>query len=305
MDFAHRLKPAHLNLLMKIAESGQLQRAAQMSAMSQPAASRILADVEDRAGGPLFERHPKGMVPTPLGDICIRHAKIILEEYGALDEDARRITAGEAGRVRVGAVTGPAVGLLMPAVRGVKASAPDIEVTIEVGPSVELMRGLVEGRFDFVIDRIPPEYDSREFRLQPARSEVVTLLVRPEHPLAGREEVSLADLLDHEWVVQEIGSPIRQAVEAAFHRQELDTPARVTNSSSLVVALSLLAATDTIAPQSEEVAQMLTGRSLGANIVSLNLADPIMVSPCFIIQNRFRQLPRAADLVLNAVFETL
>ena len=305
MDFANYLKPAHLNLLMKIAESGQLQRAAQMVAMSQPAASRVLADIEDRAGGALFERHPKGMVPTALGDICIRHAKIILEEYGALGEDARRITAGQFGRVRVGAVTGPAVGLLMPAVRAVKAEAPDIEMTIEVGPSTELVRGLVEGRFDFVIARIPPEYDPRDFRLQPARSEVVSLLVRPEHPLADRKQVTLDELSDYEWVVQEIGSPIRQAVEAAFHTKHIGTPRRVTNSSSLLVVLSLLETTDTIAPQSEEVATMLTRGPLGTKIVALELADPIMVSPCFIIRNRFRQLPQAAELVLNTVFETL
>jgi DNA-binding transcriptional LysR family regulator len=305
MDFATRLKPAHLNLLMKIAESGQLQRAAQMAAMSQPAASRVLADIETRAGGPLFERHAKGMVPTALGEVCIRHAKIILEEYGALNEDARRITAGEAGRVRVGAVTGPAVGLLMPAVRSVKSSAPDIEMTIEVAPSTELVRGLVEGRFDFVIARIPPDYDSRDFRLHPARSEVVSLLVRPEHPLADRSEVTLSELRDQEWVIQEVGSPIRQAVEAAFINRNLKTPRRITNSSSLLIVLSLLENTDTIAPQTAEVAGMLTRGPLGANVLALELAEPILVSPCFIIQNRFGQLPGAAELVLNAVFANL
>ncbi|NSY40184.1 LysR family transcriptional regulator [Leisingera sp. ANG59] len=305
MDIATRLKPAHLNLLVKVAESGQLQRAAQMVGMSQPAASRILADIEERMGGPLFERHPKGMKGTALGDLCIRHAKVILEEYGALDEDARRITSGQSGRVRVGAVTGPAVGLLMPAILAVKASAPDIEMTIGVGPSTELVRGLVEGRFDFVIARIPPEYDSRDFRLQPARSEIVSLLVRPDHPLAKQKLIDLSDLNRFEWVIQEIGSPIRQAVEAAFHEKKIATPTRITNSSSLLVVLSLLESTDTIAPQSEEVAKMLADGPLGTNIVTLELADPIMVPPCFIIRNRFGQLPQAAIQLINAVFENL
>ncbi len=302
MDLASHLKPAHLNLLMKIAESGQLQRAAQMVGMSQPAASRILAEIEERVGGPLFERHPKGMVATALCEICIRHAKIILEEYHALDEDARRSMSGQAGRARVGAVTGPAVGLLMPAIRAIKASAPDIEMTIEVGPSTELVRGLVEGRFDFVIARIPPEYDARDFRLQPARSEIVSLLVHPEHPLASKTRIDLAELTAFEWVVQEIGSPIRQAVEAAFHEKKVETPTRITNSSSLLVVLSLLESEEMIAPQSEEVAKMLAHGPLGTKLVALDLADPIMVSPCFIIRNRFRQLPQAAMQVLDAVY---
>ena len=305
MEFADRLKPQHLNLLLRIAETGQLQRAAQMTAMSQPAASRILADIELRAGGSLFERHPKGMRPTLLGELFIRHAKVILEEFDALDSGARRAAKGELGRIRVGAVTGPAVGLLMPAVLEMKARSPDVEVTIEVGPSVELVRGLVEGRFDFVISRLPPEHDSRDFRLHPARSEIVSLLVRPEHPLAGQKEVALEDAARFEWVIQEIGSPIRQAVEAAFHDRELDSPKHITNSSSLLVVLALLESTDTIAPQSQEVSRMLAHGPLGANLVELRLADPILISPCFIIQNRFRRLPTAAERLVRSILEKL
>ncbi|MHC9234374.1 LysR family transcriptional regulator [Pseudooceanicola sp. 502str34] len=305
MEFAQRLRPSHLSLLLRIAETGQLQRAAQLCAMSQPAASRILAEVEERAGGPLFERHPKGMRPTALGEICVRHATIILDQFAALEAESRRISAGEVGRVRVGAVTGPAVGLLMPAVRDVKAATPDIEMTIEVAPSTTLVRGLVDGNFDFVIARLPPEHDSRDFRLYPARSEVVSLLVRPDHPLAGQGEVALEQLQGFEWVIQEVGSPIRQAVEAAFLERELRTPARVTNSSSFLVVLAMLAESDAIAPQTEEVAQMLAEGPLGGRLAALRLAEPILVSPCFIIQNRFRQIPPAARHVLDRVFAHL
>lgn len=93
MDFAKRLKPVHLTLIGRIAETGQLQRAAQMMAMSQPAASRTLAEIEAQAGGPLFERHAKGMELTALGELCIRHGKIILEEYEVLEREARRARA--------------------------------------------------------------------------------------------------------------------------------------------------------------------------------------------------------------------
>ncbi len=305
MSFATRLKPAHLQLILRIAETGQLQRAAAMTGMSQPAASRVLAEIEAQAGGPLFSRHAKGMVQTELGAICTQHAKVILEEFDALETEAVRLTTGEAGRVRVGAVTGPAVGLLMPAVRQVKAETPDIEVTVEVGPSTELVRGLVEGRFDFVVSRLPPGYDSRDFRMHPARSETLSLMVRPGHPLAGRPGVGLADLLGFEWVIQEIGSPIRVALEAAFLEQGLPTPRNVTNSSSLLVVLTLLESTDTIAPLSREVAQLLAHGNIGAKLGILDLAEPISVSPCFVIQNRFGKPIRASERVLNAVFKNL
>jgi len=69
--------------------------------------------------------------------------------------------------------------------------------------------------------------------------------------------------------------------------------------------LALLESTDTIAPQTREVAQMLAHGALGAKLVELHLAEPIMVSPCFIIQNRFRPLHSAAERLLRAVFDHL
>lgn len=305
MSFARRLKPNHLQLLVRIGETGQLQIAAEMSAMSQPAASRILADIEVQAGSPLFERHAKGMVPTKLGEVCLQHATVILEEFDAIDAQAGRLAAGETGHVRVGAVTGPAVGLLMPAIRQVKESAPGIEVTIEVGPSTELVRGLFEGRFDFVVSRLPPEYDSRDFRMHPARSEIVSLLVRPGHPLAGQEKLPLSALLDFEWVAQEIGSPIRQAVEQAFLGSGLTTPPNVTNSSSLLVVLAMLEQTDAIAPLASEVGNLLADGPIGANLLALDLEAPITVSPCFVIQQRHRKLLVAAERVHQAVLRNL
>jgi len=305
MELARSLKPKQLQLLMKVAETGQLQLAANMTAMSQPAASRILADVESLFGAPLFVRHPKGMELTPIGKVFIRHAKIILESLEELEIETKRFSTGEIGHVRIGAVTGPAVGCLMPAVRQIKAETSEVEVSIEVGPSAELVRGLSEGRFDFVIARLPPEYDSRDFKLHPARSEQVSLLAHPSNELVGKKKISLRETLPYEWVIQELGSPIRQSVEAAFLREGLPTPPRVTNSSSLLVVLSLLESTRTIAPQSREVASMLANRPLMTNIAVLDVESPITVSPCFIIENRFRPISKAADRVLTAVYEWL
>lgn len=305
MDIARRLKPNQLRLIMKIAETGKLQIASRQLAVSQPAASRTLVEVETLFGAPLFFRHPKGMEPTNLGRLCLRHAKVILGELDTLEAEAQQFSQGTTGHVKVGAVTGPAVGSLMPAVRRIKEKAPNIEVTIEVAPSTELMRGLVEGRFDFVICRIPTGYDSRDFQLYPARSEQVSLLVRPEHPLAAHEKLKLDALLDFEWVIQEIGSPIRQAIENAFSSQGLRTPQRIINSSSHLVMLSMLEATDAIVPQSEEVASLLCGDKIHSNLRRLSLSVDISVPPCFVILNRAAQIGKAAENLLHEVFAWL
>lgn len=301
MDLARRLKPMHLRLILKIAESGKLQSAANALAMSQPAASRILAEIESQVGTPLFIRHPKGMEATPLGEAFVKHARVILTEFDNLEAEAKNLNIGHVGKVRIGSVTGPTIGCLVPAIRQVKETSPEIEATIEVGPSTQLVRGLEEGRYDFILARLPPDHDSREFRIYPARTEVASLIVNRSHPLVGKPRVKLSDLVDFEWVIQERGSPIRQAVEGVFHANGLPVPRNITNSSSLLVVLAILEHSDAIAPQSQEVAGILTRQGVGANLAILDLSERIVVSPYFIIQHRAQQLPRAAERVLEEV----
>ncbi|MCB2114744.1 MAG: LysR family transcriptional regulator [Rhodobacteraceae bacterium] len=305
MSLARRLKPPHLRLVLKIAETGQLQIAATALAMSQPAASRIMTEIETEAGTALFLRHAKGMEPTQAGEAFIRHARAILTEFDSLEAEMENVKAGLVGEVRVGSVTGPAVRCLVPAIREIKRLAPGIEPTVAVAPSTELVRGLEEGRFDFVLARLPQGYDSRAFQVMPARGEVVSLIVRRGHPMASSSPVSLEELTDFEWVVQERASPIRVALEGAFHQIGVAVPKNVTNTSSLLVMLALLDSTDSIVTLSEEVAAMLTRHSHDHAPVALTLRQPIHVAPYYIIHNRAQQLSRAAERVLALVLDAL
>lgn len=305
MTLARKLKPPYLRLVLKIAETGQLQIAAASQGISQPAASRILTEIETEAGTPLFFRHAKGMEPTPAGVAFVKHGRAIVTELDNLDAEMANMKSGLVGEVRVGSVTGPAVRCLVPAIRQIKESTPGIEPTIDVAPSVELVRGLEEGRFDFILARLPPEYDSRAFRLTPARGEVVSLLVSRSHPLAGRQSVSLGELAGYEWVIQERGSPIRSAVEQAFHAAGVPVPGNIINTSSLLIMLAILESSQAIATLSEEVAGLLTRDTLGFQMEALKLAESVTVPPYFIIQNRSQQLSRAAERVLEKVVKAL
>lgn len=300
-----RLKSSHLRLLLSIAETGKLQLAADQLAISQPAASRILAEIEADVGAPLFERLPRGMMPTELGQTFLRRANLILSEFDTLENELQMIRSGKAGKVRIGAVTGPAVGYVVPAVRHLRQSAPDIEVTIHVAPSTELTRGLEERHFDFIIARLPAGYDATDLEVTPARTERVALLVNDNHPLAGERGCSLSKLRDYEWVMQDRGTPIRQAVENAFFLAGQPLPVQVTNSSSLLVALTMLAAGDVITPQAQEAADLLTGAGIGTRLAVLDITESITVEPYFIIRHRHHSATEAVMRLYQRVLEIL
>ena len=301
MSFARRLKSTHLRLVMQVALTGKLQAAAEEIALSQPAASRMLAEIEKLVGAALFTRHAKGMVPTPIGEAVVRHARQILQDLDKLDMDVAQIASGRAGSVRIGTVTGPAVGLVVPVVRAMREEAPEVGFTIEVAPSTTLMRGLDEGIFDFVVARPAQEYHRQSYHIHPATREVVSMLVYEDHPMAKQKAIRLKELREFDWIMQDHGTPIRAAVETAFLTNRVLMPSQITNTSSLLVALALLKQSTAVAPQSQEVVELLTDSALDMNVVRLDIVEDIFVSPYFVIARADRELSPLAE---HAILET-
>lgn len=301
MNFAKRIKPTHIELILKIAETKQLQLAAQAVGMSQPAASRILSDLEEALESTFFYRHPTGMQLTPEGTIFVRHARVVMLELGNIKDELDQVRSGAIGSLRVGAVSGPALGCLMPAVKSVLARFPDARISVDVGPSSQLFRGLEEAQFDFILGRPPHTELPYNFHFIPGRGERVSLLVHRSHPMAERADISLKDLSGFSWVMQAEGSPIRRAVETAFLTAQFEAPTKVLNSSSLLVALAHISDGRAIAPVSEEVCHLMMSDEIGARLVNLRLDTPIQVAPYFVILDRRRKPTRLAENVLNEV----
>jgi len=246
------LKPAQLRLLQAIAEQGQIQLAAEHVGMTQPAASRMLAEMERQLGAVLFLRQSRGLVPTEFGHVVLQRTNVILREMTSIVSDLQNLRDGLGGSIRIGSVTGPAVNYLVSAIREVKQIAPKANITVDVMPSRDLVTHLVAGDMDFVLARILPEFDSRDFEIIPMRDEEVSFLVRADHPLVRAPVVTLIELLGYEWIMQQRGSPIREATLAAFASLRVSEPENVVNSPSTLLTLAYLSQTEALLHKSRE-----------------------------------------------------
>ncbi|MBP7243331.1 LysR family transcriptional regulator [Amaricoccus sp.] len=295
------LKPGQLRLLHEIARHGQLQLAALACAMSQPAASRMLAEIERRVGAPLFLRQPKGLEPTEIGRTVLRRTGVILREMLSMAADVSALQEGLAGSAHIGAVTGPAVGYLVSAVREIKARSPEADITIDVLPSRDLLTRLAAGELDFVLARILPEFDSRDFTMLPMRDEKVSFLVREDHPLNRAAAVTLTELFDYEWIMQQRGAPIREATLAAFASFGLGEPPNILSSPSLLFIIAYLSQSDAVAALSQEVAQLLALPPVSARFASLPVRRDVRVPPYFLLNLRRRPLSPLAERLRESV----
>ena len=104
-----RLKTRQLMLLTAICDEGNIHRAAEVLNMSQPAASKLLKDLEDMLGVTLFDRQPRGMRPNWYGETMIRHARIALSSLREAGQEVDALKTGLSGHVSLGAITGPAL----------------------------------------------------------------------------------------------------------------------------------------------------------------------------------------------------
>ncbi|MHA7971137.1 LysR substrate-binding domain-containing protein [Rhizobium sp. CAU 1783] len=280
---ANRLLPKHFSLIRAVAEYGQLSLAANALALTQPAASRMLAEIERHVGAAIFVRTPKGMEPTAIGSALARRAQNLLEEIREAAREVEAIRRGMTGTVRVGAVTGGAVGYVVPAIQTLKAEAEAADIHVDVAPSGALINDLLAGQLDFVLGRIPNGVDARQFSIVGVLSEEVDLLVHQSHPLAYAERLTMADLVHFPWVMQAPGAPVRQALEGVFIEQGAAIPSNIVNTTSLLVMIAMLAASNAIAPMSREVSELLCRHTTGSGLLQLDIELPIAVAPYHLI----------------------
>ncbi|OIQ68111.1 HTH-type transcriptional regulator GbpR [mine drainage metagenome] len=300
---AARLQVKHLRLIAAITDQRQLSLAAAALAITQPAASRMLAEIEGLTGTPLFERHPRGMTLTTVGEGLARHARNILDEVAEAADEVEKLRLGHGGVVQIGAVTGAAVGYVVPAIRRLKSVAPEVELHVQVSTSDDLIKGLMSMHHDMVLGRLPPGARLGDFNVQRALGERVRIVTNAANPFAGRAEVSRGELSGSEWVMQGPGAPIRQAIDEAFLDLAVAAPRNVTNTASLLVTLALLREREVVTPVSQEVASLLTGTH--SNLVELTIREDIRVAPYSLVTLKTRRLSPAAARCRDLLSEVL
>ncbi|UOA29174.1 LysR family transcriptional regulator [Pseudosulfitobacter sp. DSM 107133] len=303
-DLTSRLQWRHLRLIHAIDEYGQLSVAADHLAITQPAASRMLAEVEQMVGQPLFARTSKGMVPTAIAEVLIRHAGGLLRALASTADEVAAFGAGKTGRVRVGSVTGAAIAYVVPAVHALKQDVEGADVYVGVGPSDTLMEGLLNGEYDFILSRVPNELDPRLFEIMDWRNETAEFLVRSGHKLTQIARPSITDLAGFGWVAQATGTPMRKAVEEAFLAHGVPLPEDIVTTTSLLVMIAYLQISDSISPVSSEVGDLVRSTGVGG-IQSITVQQPLVISPYHLIQRKSVMINPLAQRLRNLVVDGL
>ncbi|MEJ8852208.1 LysR substrate-binding domain-containing protein [Variovorax rhizosphaerae] len=249
LAFSRNVQLRHLRCFVAIAQERHLARAAERLAVSQPAISKTLNELEELAGARLVERSSAGRRGvqglTPTGEQLLAHALRVLE---AVDAGAQAIapTAGaRLERLRIGALPSVAPALLPQALARLRAHWPALQVMVKSATNAVLLDELRAGELDLVAGRISDPRLMTGLSFELLYTEPLVFAVRKGHPLARRAS-SVQAVLGYPLVVYGQGTIPRHNTESFFSSRGLAVPPDALQTLDLMVARALVAASDAV-----------------------------------------------------------
>jgi len=239
-SFCGWLKFRHLLLIDTLGRTRNMHLAAQQMNLSQPAISKMLKEIESLLGFALFERQPRSMPPTALGEHVMRYAQIALNDARSFVEQIGSLREGGHGHLKVGGIFAATAIALPEAILQIKQRWPLLSIEVVEQTSNHLMEMLEEKKLDLAVARFTEHSQEQRYDFQPLAPEPFCIVVNSRHPLADAGPISLQQLVDLPWILYPVGTPIRARMELAFAEAGVALPRNTVDTISMQTFLQVL-----------------------------------------------------------------
>ncbi|MFZ5545400.1 MAG: LysR substrate-binding domain-containing protein [Pseudomonadota bacterium] len=254
----NRIRLRHLQCFLAVAESGTLRGAAERLAISQPAVTKTLAELEQMLGCTLFERGRGGAKPTPEAESFLRHATASVQ---SLQSAVDSVLRGPMAPLKLGVL--PTVAPLMPPVlQAVLAAHAGLQLQVHTGRNAQLLAQLRAGELDAVVGRLAEPDAMAGLSFELLWAEPLAVAVRAGHALLRKRGAAAPVWAPWPLVLPLPGTLIRHAADGLLARLGIEPHAGVveTLSVSLGAALAQQADAVWIAPRSAVLREVEAGR---------------------------------------------
>lgn len=245
-----RLRFRHLQFLDALGQTRNLRLAAERLHITQPAATKVLADIEEILGSRLFERLSRGVRPNELGLFTLRYASDVLGGQRKFVEEFNALRAGGHGYLTVGAISGSSGNLLPAAVAEMQRQRPLLVLLILEQSSNQLAQWLAKRKIDVMLGRLTDHDQPAQFHYERLMDERLHVVGGPHHPLRLEQSVEARELANWPWILYPPGTAIRKVSDDIFTRAGLLPTAGVVLTPSFLFSMELMQSTNmlTLAP---------------------------------------------------------
>lgn len=221
----------------EVAHQGSIRKAAAHLNVSSSSVNRKILSIEENLGVRLFERHADGVELTSAGRVVLEHCRQTIFDYRqtlSKIEDIRELRAGHVTLITLDSV---AESILPEVLDKFIEEHPQITFTIRMSNLIEVTESLTDGRADIGISftrDLPPG-----LRVHSEKSTPIGAIMRPDHPLAGRDALSIADLVPYQ-LVRSYDGPDEHSIWDEASEETGVTPLTQTFTSSFTFAREMI-----------------------------------------------------------------
>src|SRR5215471_15748644 len=203
-----RLKLHELRILLAVAHAGSMTRAATQLAISEPAISRAISDMERTLGVCLLNRNSKGVEPTAYGRALIKRGVAVFDELRQGIREIEFIKDPTIGEVHIGATSTIAeVGIIAAVIDHMSQKYPRINFHVVEATPERLFHELRERCLDLIILLTFDPVASDDIVSEILYEDRMVIVAAADNPWTRQSRVDLADLVDKNWTLPEPEHP--------------------------------------------------------------------------------------------------
>jgi DNA-binding transcriptional LysR family regulator len=279
---SHRIGISDMEVILAISRDGSMAKAARALAISQPAVSRAVAELEATLGVRLLDRNPRGVALTSYGEALARRAALVLDEMTQCMKEIDFLSDPTTGELYIGSPEPLTEALLPEVIQNFWRKYP--RVLIHVIPSRSGEFGdLRHRKIDFMLGRTPEDYSAPDIDKDVLFHEEQFVVTGLRSPWVRRRNIRLADLAHEKWVVT---SAAFEPMPRAFAVLGLPVPRPSIAAHSAFLRNTLVASGEFLAVLSSPQLIALRNQNLKVKILPIDMSKFENEIAVFKLKNR-------------------
>jgi len=283
-------------ILEAIVEKRNYTEAAKSLFMTQPAVSMQVKQMEEQISLPLFEREGKQVRPTEAGLELLYYAQNIRQKINEASEVMEELRGLKRGKLHL-TMASTANYFAPQLIAAFHHQYPAAQVTLDVTNRTGLLGALANNTTDMVIMGSPP--DGQQLTGIPFLENPLVVVAWPEHPLASRKSIRLADVADEDFIVREPDSGTRMATERYFAEHQLSLRPRMEMNRAEAIKQAVMAELGLGIVSLHTIEMELSLKRL----VVLNVEDFPIIRQWHIVHRNNKRFAAIPEAFKNFVFE--
>lgn len=289
-----------LEVFCKVVELKSFTKAAEKILLSQPTVSEHIRSLENELGQKVINRLGKEVETTPVGDILYKYALNIIQTRQEALQAVAQYSGRMGGKIKMGCGTIPGTYVLPELISSFHSLHPSVKAIMKITSSQIIAEKVLEGELEFGV--VGARWKENKLTWTRMFADTLILAVHPNHPLAGKNEISLQIVLQSSFILRELESGTRKVFanileKEGFSESDLEVVAEIGSTAAVKEAVKAGVGVSILSKRA-----VLDDLDRG-KLTALSIKKHDMQRPFYLVKRKNRELSPVATAFVDYIRE--